>query len=398
MKKCEVCGYENQDDSAYCMRCGKPLPESPEKVKEWFYVSDNKALGPVSASDLKTMIQDNEVSQNTYIWKKGLENWIHFYESDLFSYPEIKADEASAKEWFYIDDGDKKGPVMEEAVKAMVDADELSQQSLIWKVGLHTWIPFMDSELFELPSIPETMAEDAVWFYTQDQQVQGPVTSQQLQDLVMDGQVSDRSGVWTYGKNDWVPYNESEIFVIPELLDIREEKKTEPNEGDWYYTDGMDEYGPFEVDQIKEFYEMGVINEETMLWQDPDTKVMLKDLDFSKEADKEEPVSEPEEESVMEVKVDTEEPEPKAEPIVPKDIVDVKEEKKEKEPEPMILNLNDSTDWYIVENNESKGPFSESDCLDMYRQGRIDDRTYVWNDLLEDWIFYKDSELAAKRS
>lgn len=393
MKKCQVCGYENNDDSVYCMRCGKPLPESDQKKKEWFYVKDDKAHGPVSIEELKNLLDKNDLSLSSLIWKNGLDKWVHYYDSELFEYPEIKLDENNNKEWFYIQNEEKKGPVTDEELKEMVNNETLPQQALVWKVGLNRWIPFLDSELFQFPDIPENNEEGKIWFYSKDHRIHGPISANEIYDLVMSGQLNDRTGIWKYGMEDWVPYIESDIFELPAILDIKEDEPVEPKDGDWFYTDGKDEYGPFNEEQIKEFYQMGIIDDDTILWQTPDQKTVYKNVDFAQ----------PKEDNndVMEVTIGKKEDNNSVDtdkedaPVEAEEIVEVNDSQN-KESEPMILNVNDSVDWYIVENNESKGPFSEQDLLDMYHEGRIDDTTYVWHDLLEDWIYYKDSELAGK--
>lgn len=53
-----------------------------------------------------------------------------------------------------------------------------------------------------------------------------------------------------------------------------------------------------------------------------------------------------------------------------------------------------NTHWYFVENNESKGPFTESQMKEFYDSGRINDLTYVWHDGQSDWESLKVSSLA----
>ena len=53
-----------------------------------------------------------------------------------------------------------------------------------------------------------------------------------------------------------------------------------------------------------------------------------------------------------------------------------------------------NTHWYFVENNESKGPFTESQMKEFYDAGRINDLTYVWHDGQSDWESLKASSLS----
>lgn len=54
--------------------------------------------------------------------------------------------------------------------------------------------------------------------------------------------------------------------------------------------------------------------------------------------------------------------------------------------------------WYFVENNESKGPFTESQMKEFYDAGRINDLTYVWHDGQSDWESLKASRLSFGKS
>lgn len=54
--------------------------------------------------------------------------------------------------------------------------------------------------------------------------------------------------------------------------------------------------------------------------------------------------------------------------------------------------------WYFVENNESKGPFTKSQMKEFYDSGRINDMTYVWHDGQSDWESLKASGLSFSES
>ncbi len=53
----------------------------------------------------------------------------------------------------------------------------------------------------------------------------------------------------------------------------------------------------------------------------------------------------------------------------------------------------DEKQWYFVENNETKGPFSEAQMKSFIQSKRIDSNTYVWSDGFDDWKELKCSEL-----
>lgn len=44
-------------------------------ANQWYYTKDEERQGPVSAEDLKQLVQDGELLPNDLIWKEGMEDW-----------------------------------------------------------------------------------------------------------------------------------------------------------------------------------------------------------------------------------------------------------------------------------------------------------------------------------
>ena len=44
-------------------------------VATWYYVEDNERVGPVSEEDFVTLIKKKKIVLDSYVWKKGFENW-----------------------------------------------------------------------------------------------------------------------------------------------------------------------------------------------------------------------------------------------------------------------------------------------------------------------------------
>lgn len=78
--------------------------------------------------------------------------------------------------------------------------------------------------------------------------------------------------------------------------------------------------------------------------------------------------------------------------------VEIEEEKKQEPSEKVDANLNGENvveeQWYFVENNESKGPFTKVQMKEFYDAGRINDMTFVWHDGQSDWESLKASSLS----
>lgn len=59
-----------------------------------------------------------------------------------------------------------------------------------------------------------------------------------------------------------------------------------------------------------------------------------------------------------------------------------------------ISTSSSSNDWYYVENNDSKGPFSESDMKGFIDSGILTGNSFVWKTGMQDWQRLKNTELA----
>ena len=43
--------------------------------KEWFLHIDNENKGPLTLSEVKKLLEENQITDNTLTWKDGMENW-----------------------------------------------------------------------------------------------------------------------------------------------------------------------------------------------------------------------------------------------------------------------------------------------------------------------------------
>ena len=102
-------------------------------------------------------------------------------------------------------------------------------------------------------------------------------------------------------------------------------------------------------------------------------------------------VTEDEIETQDEVKEDSESLEETSETNEEDTVEEVQEETKETKEEETHSNKI----WYYVSNNQSVGPFSVEEMEDLIENKTIYGNTYVWKSGLKDWIYLKNSDLAA---
>ena len=91
---CKNCGHEISDDAKFCSNCGTKVEAEEEIVepievvdktqaKEWYYVENNDSKGPFSESDMKGFIDSGVLTGNSFVWKTGMQDWQRLKNTEL---------------------------------------------------------------------------------------------------------------------------------------------------------------------------------------------------------------------------------------------------------------------------------------------------------------------------
>uniref|UniRef100_H3HCJ4 RRM domain-containing protein n=1 Tax=Phytophthora ramorum TaxID=164328 RepID=H3HCJ4_PHYRM len=129
-----------------------------------------------------------------------------------------------AELWLYLDatTGQQKGPVPAPIVKKLLRKGILQPKQLVWTQRLSEWSAIASVE----PFAAYCRVWAAVWFYMAENQADssaeststGPVTTQQLVTLFVDGQVDGMTLVWSQELDGWKPIGE-----VPSLKEFLQE-------------------------------------------------------------------------------------------------------------------------------------------------------------------------------
>ncbi|KAL4160479.1 hypothetical protein PRNP1_001047 [Phytophthora ramorum] len=129
-----------------------------------------------------------------------------------------------AELWLYLDatTGQQKGPVPAPIVKKLLRKGILQPKQLVWTQRLSEWSAIASVEPFDA----YCRVWAAVWFYMAENQADssaewtstGPVTTQQLVTLFVDGQVDGMTLVWSQELDGWKPIGE-----VPSLKEFLQE-------------------------------------------------------------------------------------------------------------------------------------------------------------------------------
>ena len=139
--------------------------------------------------------------------------------------------------------------------------------------------------------------------------------------------------------------NESEVETNKE--ESVNENESTASVKEWYYVSNNDSKGSFSIEEMKAKITSGEINGNTLVW-----KASMKDWERLENTELNE----------------------------------------------FISTSSSSNDWYYVENNDSKGPFSESDMKGFIDSGVLTGNSFVWKTGMQDWQRLKNTELAGNET
>lgn len=141
--------------------------------------------------------------------------------------------------------------------------------------------------------------------------------------------------------------NVEQSDVEVESVNEKEEAEESTSVKEWYYVSNNDSKGSFSIEEMKTKITSGEINGSTLVW-----KASMKDWERLENTELNE----------------------------------------------FISTSSSSNDWYYVENNDSKGPFSESDMKGFIDSGVLTGNSFVWKTGMQDWQRLKNTELAGNET
>jgi len=142
-------------------------------------------------------------------------------------------------DWYYLKDGEQKGPLDDEALLDAVGNGTVAHTDLIWCDGMADWLPAAELMEFE-EGEPETAAaaspaaaapataaaaaapaaaaaapapSNEAWYYLANGDQTGPVSIDQLGALCADGTLGAEDLIWTESLGDWKKVSDVDAVV-----------------------------------------------------------------------------------------------------------------------------------------------------------------------------------------
>lgn len=252
-----------------CPKCSKRMkvPDGPTKAKveearstqhsfsidqavaggDWFYVKDKKKVGPVTLDDLKRLLTANQLQPTDLIIKTGMQKWlpIHGVLDLIPQKPPAAATPAPAstpaagpKEWFYVRNKVRSGPVSMQELKQLAGSGQLAPTDMVLKEGTQRWLAAKSlGELFPggapAPAAPSPVAApppaasapekkapapaepSKEWFYVRNKQKSGPLPLAELRAMVSDGRLAPSDMVLRPGSQKYSAAEDVEELFGP---------------------------------------------------------------------------------------------------------------------------------------------------------------------------------------
>jgi hypothetical protein len=119
-------------------------------MSQWYYSKNNQQQGPVSPEQLKQLAVSGQLQPSDLVWKEGMSQRVEGRKiKGLFpaatvtpspqSPPNIPQAGAVPQQWYYVHAGQRQGPVSTDQIKQLLASGQLQPSDLIWKEGMSQW-------------------------------------------------------------------------------------------------------------------------------------------------------------------------------------------------------------------------------------------------------------------
>lgn len=257
MKYCSNCGYANEDDANFCIKCGHPF----KKQEDWFYANGNRKIGPHTADEMQILYEKNIIFDTTYVWKEGLSDWTPFNQTALFKNLPKLDDDTSVRlphRPHYQNQETIKPSLYQEPEVKRVD----KTVNNVYEETPETFVvDESDDEDILVKDEQKGNADD--WYYADGLQEIGPFTKDDMIRFYSEDILNEESLVHNGTKKEWMSLAEANILPTAKKQSqkaVIEKKKT------WYYAIDQDTFGPFSQDEMMHFYQVGKIKPKMYVW------------------------------------------------------------------------------------------------------------------------------------
>jgi hypothetical protein len=156
-------------------------------MTEWYYVEDGEKVGPISQEEVEKLISEGHIQEETYLWTKGYDNWEKL--ADISELSHLCQNTESLDDMGF-------PPVIEDAITKEFSWEELGNNDkiIMIKVGI------------------DRGGKETEY---------GPYTLKELQKAFGENRINEKTLVFVKGMKEWVFLSDipiySTYFGVPEI-------------------------------------------------------------------------------------------------------------------------------------------------------------------------------------
>jgi hypothetical protein len=265
-----------------------PLPSTPiptaGTVPEWYCVENRAKVGPLSLVDLRNRLSQGKIKPSDLVLKTGTTKWVTV--SSVTNSvpgtpaagrsPEAATNPTGIKEWYYVQDRKKVGPVSLQELKGLLTSGKVPAAVMVVRTGGQKWaaansLPELASSAGSatVPPLPaagknevttaKTTAPLAMnnrqgWHYVRNKQKVGPVSLEELKGLAARGQLAAGDMVLQPGTSKWVTSGSIagliNVAAAPISASAQPAKAIDATK-EWFYVDQRKKVGPVSIQELK---------------------------------------------------------------------------------------------------------------------------------------------------
>lgn len=153
----------------------------------WYYVQGSERVGPVDKDKLSQLFSNGELNEDSYVWKKGFDNWK------------------------FLKDVDELNDIMNPPTTQSEEVEDFEQET-----DPFMQIPQMNkSDSFDWNSISEQDAVISLKIGVDrggHETEYGPFTIDQLRKALNENRINEKTFIFTPGLDDWVFFGDTPIY------------------------------------------------------------------------------------------------------------------------------------------------------------------------------------------
>ena len=162
---------------------------------QWYYVQGSERIGPIEQQDLESLFHQGTLTEDSYVWRKGFDNWLHLKGVEELTYLRDSNNPTSQSNGNDFDEDVNEIPMMDEGEK------EIQQISQIPVFDLHSIAP--DTKVFTIKIGYDRGGQENEY---------GPFSINQLSRAFSEGRINEKTFIFTPGMSTWVLLGDFERF------------------------------------------------------------------------------------------------------------------------------------------------------------------------------------------